>query len=509
MNKKKETKKSKKSKKLKLQNFRKKDVPKLNYGIVHSQVGFSDGVSIVMSQIEKIMINNLGISKSNIYYLVGKAKTPGPYIRQKRVFWHKTKTNRTVQRHFEEGFGGALSEKIEAKIKIAKQEIKKFIDDKKIDVLIIHNSSHPVNFISSIAVSRYYRDQINKGKKTPKYILWWHDSHLERERFAKPAMDVKKYLLEGVPGRYVEYIVFINKQQFHNAQEYFKELDERSPGLYDTLFHNHAVIYNTATAFINTVDDLKSVKYRERVDKFLEDFKINELLTINKLKLDDVQFCLQHTRIVPRKRIDFALEWTYELFSKLKEKKLYKGFIFFISGHHGDEFSDYKKELIKLNKELSKKYNTKRFFLVFAEDCPKANISFEEIPVIIRKLGGIGTYFSEIEGFGNNLLEMLAAGIIPAVYTYPVFITDIAKYKFKIVLLDKFEVTPESIKEMVNVIKSKRIKMTWANKNLEILRKKLSHEIIAPKLTRAIIRKRNIPKTLPPPKSYLKSIKSS
>ena len=179
---------------------------------------------------------------------------------------------------------------------------------------------------------------------------------------------------------------------------------------------------------------------------------------------------------------------------------MYKGFVFFISGHHGDEFSDYKKELLKLNNQLSKKYNTKRFLLVFAENHKRAKVSFEEIPVVIRKLGGISTYFSEIEGFGNNLLETLAAGLIPAVYTYPVFISDIAKYKFKIVCLDKFEVTPESIKQMIRDIKRDRMKKQWADKNLEILRKKFSNEIIAPKFKRAIIRKRHIPKIAPVPK---------
>jgi hypothetical protein len=44
---------------------------------------------------------------------------------------------------------------------------------------------------------------------------------------------------------------------------------------------------------------------------------------------------------------------------------------------------------------------------------------------------------------------------------------------------------------MIKVIKSDRTKTIWANQNLEILRKKFSHEIIAPKLKRAIIRKRN------------------
>ena len=473
--------------------FRRKDIPNLNYGIIHSQMSFSDGVSIVMNQIESVMINNLGIPKSNIHYLVGKAKNPASYIKQENILWHKNKVNQLLNLHFNKGFGGTLSEKIEHAIWEAKEEIKKFITNKKIDVIIAHNTSHPVNFITAIALSRYYRDEIDSGKKVPKYILWWHDSHLERDRYLNPSRDIRNYLLEGVPGKYVEYIIFINKLQFEQAQQYIKEIDSRNPGTYEKLLKNHVVIYNTATTVINTLEELEKEEFAERTKKFLEEFKINNLLEKNNLILDDVQFCLQHTRIIPRKRIDFALEYAYELFSELKKRKLRKSMVFFVSGSSGDEGTSYKKELIKKNKELSEKYNTDKFFLIFAEDCKNTEISFEEIPMKISRLGGISTYFSEIEGFGNNLLEVLAAGLIPAVYTYPVFIKDLARFKFKLVSLSKFEITSKSINDMIRVIKSDRIKKSWANKNIEILKKRFSHEIIAPKLKRAILRKRVSP----------------
>ncbi len=472
--------------------IRKKDIPKINYGVIHSQVGFADGVSIVMRQVESVMIQDMGVPKSNIYYLVGKAKKASPYIRQKNILWHKNRTNKLLEKHFKKGFGGALSEKIEIAIWKAKEEIKKFVCDKKIDVIIAHNTSHPVNFITSVALSRYYRDEIASGRKTPKYILWWHDSHLERERYANPSSDIKNYLLEGVPGKYVDYIVFINQLQFEQAQRYIKELDERSPGIFESLLKNHAVIYNTASTLINTVEDLENEKFNQRAEKFLEDFKIKDLLKKRRLKLDDVQFCLQHTRVVTRKRIDFALEYSYELLSRLRKIKKRKAMVFLVSGPSGDEKGGYKKDLIKLNKKLSEKYKTNKFFLIFAEDCKKTDISFEEMPLIIGKLGGITTYFSEIEGFGNNLLEVLAAGLIPAVYTYPVFIRDLARYKFKVVALDKFEVTKKSVDEMVHVIESDRMKKMWANKNIEILKRKFSHQTITPKLIRAIIRRRRV-----------------
>jgi len=471
--------------------FKKKDIQKLNYGVIHSQVGFADGVSIVMNQVESVMTKSMEVPKSNIFYFVGKSKTSSPLIRQCKIVWHKNKDNQLINKHFQKGFGGALSEKVEHAILKAKEEIKKFIDDKKIDVIIAHNTSHPVNFILSIALSRYYRDEILKGKKTPKYILWWHDSHLERERYQKPSPDIKNYLLEGVPGKFVEYIIFINSLQFQGAQKYMQEIDKRNSGYYEYLLSNHTVIYNTATTLISSVEELEE-NFNERTEKFLEEYKINQLLKKNRLKLSNTQFCVQHTRIVPRKRIDFALEYSYELFSQLKKQKLKKAMIFLVSGYHGDESGNYKRKLIKLNKKLSIKYNTKKFFLIFSEDYKNTGILFEEVPLIIRKLGGISTYFSEIEGFGNNLLEVLAAGLIPAVYTYPVFKKDLAKFKFKTVSLDKFEVTKKSIEEMVKVIESDRIKSLWANQNIEILKKKFAHEIISPKLKRAILRQRPV-----------------
>jgi mannosylglucosylglycerate synthase len=471
--------------------MKKINIQKLNYAMIHSQVGFPDGVSIVMQQIESVMTKNLGIPKSNIYYLVGKSKNPSPYIKQNKHFWHKSKTNILVNKQYNLGFGGAVSEKIEKAINEAKEAFKIFIEKKKIDVIIAHNTSHPVNFIYSIAISRYYRDQIKKGLKTPKYILWWHDSHLERERYNNPPRDVKNYLLEGVPGKYIDYIAFINKLQFKSAQKYFQEIDSRYKGFYNKLLENKTIIYNTASTPINSINELKKKDNEIRTKLFLKDFKIEEILEKNKLKFNETLFVLQHTRVVQRKRIDFALEYAYELLSNLDKKGIKKAIIFFISGQSGDERGNYKRKLIELNKKLSKKYNTNKFFLIFKEN-HKTTITFEETPLIFSKLGGIATYFSEIEGFGNNLLEVLAGGLVPIVYTYPVFRSDISKYKFNVIALKEFKISQESINKTIDIIQKEEERLEYGNKNIEILRKKLSHQTIAPKLKRAITKERNI-----------------
>ena len=102
---------------------------------------------------------------------------------------------------------------------------------------------------------------------------------------------------------------------------------------------------------------------------------------------------------------------------------MYKSIYFLVSGQDPDHM---RKGLIKLHKELRKEYGIDKLFLVFAEDySDKTHLTFEEYPKIFAKLGAISTYFSDVEGFGNNLLEVLASGLIPAIYTYPVYKKDI------------------------------------------------------------------------------------
>jgi hypothetical protein len=469
--------------------YRKKDVPNLNYGVLHSLFGYPDGVSIVMKQIEGVMTSEMEIPSQNIHYLVGKSRFKNKNIEENSLFLDSQRGNKIAEKYFSDGYGGSISEQIEKEIRDAKKVIEDFVKKNKIDVIIAHNTSHPVNFILSVALSRFYRDSISKNKRTPKYVLWWHDSHLERDHFAKPANDVKRYLLQGIPGAFVEYIVFINSLQFGVAKKYFLELEELRKGFYNRISKNKDVVYNTTETFIESFKDLKKTK-NNITQKFINDYKVEEKLESTGNNLKNTIFILQHTRIVRRKRIDFALKYCFDLQEKInKNRKKKKAIYFFISGHKVNDGS--KKELIKLHKKLSKEKGVDNFFLEFAEgNYDKTELIFEDYPRIFASLGGIGTYFSEIEGFGNNLLEMLASGLIPIVYTYPVFKKDIEQFKFKLVSLEKFEVDDDSMDEVISLLKSSRKRKIWVNMNLEILKEYFAHRIISSKLTRAIIRKR-------------------
>lgn len=476
--------------KLKIQKFKKKEIPKLTYGIIHSQFGMQDGVSIVMQQVEDVLIDNLGVPKENIKYLVGKSGIKGAHITEKPIIWHKHPLAKTMNTLYQKGFSEKQTAKFEKAIKQAKNVIGKWIEKESPNVIIAHNTCHPVNFITSLGLARYYDEKIKEGKKTPKYMLWWHDSFLERDRYQNPEQDVEQYLVEGMPGHNVEYIMFINSLQFKTAQQYFRKLETKRDDFSHLIHQNHDVIYNTTSTFIDTFEDLYNSKNAETVEHFLEQFRVIEFLHEKQTTFDKTLFCLQHTRVVPRKRIDFALEYTFSLLYTLRKRKKYDSMYFLISGYSGDETNKYRPKLERLHKQLCKKYGIENHFLIFAEDYDKHSIPFEEYPRIFAKLGGISTYFSEIEGFGNNLLEVLASGLIPIVYTYPVFKQDIAKYKFKCIPLDDFIVDADSIILTADIVENHRKRKIWVNRNLDILRKNFDHEIIASKLTRGIIRRR-------------------
>ena len=470
-----------------IKNFENKDISKLRYGMIHCRFGDAEGVAIVMQQVEDVLKKHLKVPRKNIRYLVGTSKKKSWRITENEMISEKHPVNQLMLENYKVGYGGGSSEKIEKAISDTKKVIEDWVRKKRIDVLIAHNTSHPVNFVFSVALSRYYRDAIENGKRTPKYVLWWHDSHLERDSFLNPPRDVENYLLEGVPGPFVEYILFINSLQFKDAQKYFKRLDERNQGFYKNLRINHDVMYNTTDVFIDSSKDLDSNKFNDKVENFLEDFKVKELLKNHRVKLEDTAFVLQPTRVVDRKRIDFALKYSYDLLRKLKEKGQSKAIYFLISGHTSTGGEKIRHDLMKLNKALQKEYKTDKLFLVFAEDYyDKTDLTFEEYPRIIAKLGGVATYFSSIEGFGNNLLEVLASGLVPIVYTYPVFKKDIAKYKFKAIALDKYEVDEAKLEETAKVLKNKTERKKWVDKNLSILKKHFPHKTIAARLVCAV-----------------------
>ena len=111
----------------KILKFTKSTIPNLRYGIIHSQFGYADGVSIVMKQVEQVMTEYLGIPKDNLFYLVGRSKSRAKNITIRRKLWKTERTNQLMMRNFEKGYGGDMSERIENAIEHAQGIIAEFV----------------------------------------------------------------------------------------------------------------------------------------------------------------------------------------------------------------------------------------------------------------------------------------------------------------------------------------------------------------------------------------------
>ncbi|PON15119.1 hypothetical protein C2W62_25490, partial [Candidatus Entotheonella serta] len=184
------------------------NLSKLNIGILHSLIGKNDGVSIVIDQSIEAMVRYMDVSQDNIYFLSALAPARLNKI-EDDIFWHKNEANKYILQNYHREPPEGLEGFIEEHVTQAEEIIAKFIEDNYIDLFLVHNASHPTNFIYAAAVGRYFKKLRQQGQHLPRYLLWWHDSHFERERFLHPNPVIKSFL-DYIPGPYAHGIVFIN-----------------------------------------------------------------------------------------------------------------------------------------------------------------------------------------------------------------------------------------------------------------------------------------------------------
>ncbi|MGM5480883.1 MAG: hypothetical protein ACQESE_00580 [Nanobdellota archaeon] len=454
------------------------DSSTLTIGVLHSRVGFVDGVSVVIDQMVNSLSRNMNVQPTNMFYLCGKSGFSNSRVTEWEPFDFEHPLNKFIENNYENELPNDTKEELDEMIGKGEQLIAEFIEKNNIDVIIAHNTCYPVNFILAKSLSSYYEH--NDDEKTPPYILWWHDSHLERQSFTNPQEWIKEQIISGVPGPYVDHIVFINSIQPKIARDYFAEVEEKLhfPGLVHHFDNSHTIIYNTTDIFISDYSELDSEIVKEKKKRFFEEFSVDEQLASK-----DVQkplFVLQQTRMVERKRIDFALEYSFKLLEEIEREGLYDGIYFFISGN---DTNNLKERLISKYEELKQRYSTDKVIIDFAKDHSRqTDMDFLDYPVIFAHLRGLTTYFSEVEGFGNNLLEVLAAGLIPVIYKYPVFKTDIEQFKFNVIDTEEFVISEDLISQSKLLLENEHFRKQLANGNLKILREHFSHRIIAEKM---------------------------
>lgn len=475
------------------------NISQLNVGILHSLIGKNDGVSIVIDQTVHAMVEDMGIGLGNIFFLAAHS-SPRFNAETNDIFWHKNDVHKAIVRHFNtippEGFDYLIHKKA----LYARDIIKQFVKKHNIDLLIAHNTSHPYNFITAVGLGYYIEELRDEGIIWPKVMVWWHDSYLEREQFRNPNEVIKKYL-KYLPGTEIDGIAFINKSQPELAEKLFTSLNY--PRITKFFSERTIIVPNTCSIDWewrnlpwerNTLLSPPADNYN---DSFFQDIGLIEALANRGLSLKDAVILLQHTRIVPRKKIEVALDFAFLLEKRFLRAGMKKCVALLISGHSGDEEAEYKKFLSEYYQKKLTETPGSNVLIIFGEHhilshrdiiVDKKYYNFYEIPAIIASAGGIGTYFSEVEGFGNNLLEMASFGLPVIINKYDIFSSDIESLGFHFPAIEKCNLTDDVVEQAYAVLTNFKKRNAMIKNNLEVLDEKLDHRIIADKLKPLVTR---------------------
>jgi hypothetical protein len=466
----------------------------LNIGILHSLIGKNDGVSIVIDQTVNAMVKDMEIDLGRIHFLAANT-SPRFNAVTDEIFWHKSEIHKTIISNFStDPAPKGLDAMIHNKAIYAKKVIARFIRQRNIDLLIAHNTSHPYNFITAVGLGYFMEELQAKGYIWPKVMVWWHDSYFEREQFSNPSPVIKKYL-KYLPGTYIDGIAFINHTQPELAKRLFMQYN--SDKLEAFFRDRSAVIPNTSSITWDWQDqpwDGKQAVYPEQDnynDTFLKDLGLLDELEKRDFSIEDTAILLQHTRIVPRKKIELALDFAFELEKKFWKLGQRKCIVLLISGHSGDEQVEYKRFLRNYYENRILNNPDSNIIMIFGEDIilshrdiivDKKYYKFDEIPSIIASYGGIGTYFSQVEGYGNNLLEMVSFALPVVINKYEVYKKEIEPLGFKFPSVENTTLTDEVIDQAHEILVDVRKRNQMVKHNLDILHEKLDHRIIAEKM---------------------------
>lgn len=465
----------------------------LRIGIIHSLIGKNDGVSIVIDQTVKAMSKYLEINIGNFFFL-GAHSSPRFNAQTDEVFWHKSEAHKQIILNFNSENVDGLDELIHENALYAKGVIKKWVDENDIDLIIAHNTSHPYNFITAVGLGYYIEELREQGIIWPKLMVWWHDSYFERAIFSNPNRVILKYL-KYLPGTYVDSIAFINKQQIELGKKVFRQYNNIK---LDKFFEQRTTVVPN-TSEINWKCEDEVAKSDSLVfppqdnynNSFLNDIGLEEQVKNKGFTLNDTVFLLQHTRVVPRKKIEVAIDLAFELEKKFKQNNQNKCVALIISGHSGDEQNAYRQNLQEHYQEKCNADSKSNVILIFGENnilshrdiiVDKKYYNFAEIPSVIAAHGGIGTYFSDVEGFGNNLLEMISMGLPAVINKYEIYKEEIEKFGFQLPAIENAELTNELVDQAYLLLTDLEYRNKTILHNLNVLKVNFDHEIIAKKL---------------------------
>ncbi len=287
-----------------------------------------------------------------------------------------------------------------------KKHLYKFVKQFKLDILIPQNAlAIPMNIPLALAITELIAET---GMPT---IAHHHDFSWERSRFAVGA--AQDYLRAAFPPtfRTIHHVV-INS------------------------FASHQLALRTGVASITLIPNVMDFDHPPVVDDYATDMR--RVLGI----ADDEAFLLQPTRVVPRKRIEQAVDLVRRLGRKA---------VLVVTHSSGDEGSSYQRY-------LEDYAQTMKVRLLFADayfDHQRGtNANGQKMYSLADayQQADLITYPSTVEGFGNAFIETIYYKRPIVMSTYEIFKTDIQPKGFQVISFDEFisDATVASVNELLD-----------------------------------------------------------
>lgn len=409
---------------------------------ISGKLGDVDGVSLEVDKWIEVL-DSLG---HEIYAISGIFSAHLKYVKQENCLeMPGIRFDSEEQKYFEKLIFPHMSKhpphlSVERKVSILEElvakgseiasEIYDFIQQNAIDVLIGENTNAmPMSLIAGAAVYKMATD------KRMAIIFHHHDFWWERSRFSHnqiesflnkimPPVDlgVEHVVISSYAEHILRSIKRVNPYVIHNCEDF------RKPPVKDN-YNSH----------------------------FREDFGFTE---------NDLLF-IQPTRVVPRKRIEDSIELVSRYCQKYVKDAARVHFI--ISLYAGDE-TDMK--YISEIKQLAERKKVKLHFIAdrvesIRRDDEKSGRIYTNRDVLVN--ADIVTYLPIWEGFGNALLEAVAAKVPIITTTYLVYKTDIKTCGFRNV----------EIRDHYN----RNGELLFEDKNLDDINRVLNDQVLSNEIT--------------------------
>ena len=327
-----------------------------------------------------------------------------------------------------------LLEHVERWSNMIEKAMHKWVNDKKIEVILSENASAlPCQLSMGIAIKKLIQ---NTGLPI---VTHDHDFHWERgQRYVSVHPEINNYVDANFP------LLLPNVK--HAVINTF------GVETFKNRFNIDAIMVPNVMDF-NRVYGVPT----EENQYFLRDVGVTE---------DEIAL-LQVTRIVRRKGIETAIS----LIDKLDDKKLK---LVITGNNNDDENKEYYNELIDQIHDLNLSNQ-----IIWAD---QKVLNHKDLSDVYAH-GRAATYFSTYEGFGNAFVETVLAKKPIFVNNYkPVYMQDIGNKGFETVMIEDGNLTSESVQQMSDIIYSPKRCIEIGEFNFNLGKKYFSFEVLEEKL---------------------------